>query len=95
MKKLVHGGKYRHFKGMEYRVIKIVEIQEETMVLYQKLYGDYSYWLRPVEMFLDYKNGVKRFVYIGDFTGNLELPKKIKAIHSETEKIYEIILDFV
>ena len=44
MEKLVYFGKYRHFKGMEYRVIKEIELEGEIFVLYQKLYGDFSYW---------------------------------------------------
>lgn len=92
MEKLVYFGRYRHFKGLEYRVIKEINLEGENLVLYQKLYGDFSYWLRPKKMFLDYKDGLKRFTFIGDIFVHTELPKKIQATHSETEKVYEIIL---
>ena len=92
MEKLVYFGKYRHFKGNEYRVIKEIELEGEIFVLYQKLYGDFSYWLRPKKMFLDYKDCLKRFTFTGDVFVHTELPKRIEAKHSETEKIYEIIL---
>ena len=93
MEKLVHGGKYRHFKGMEYRVIKEVEIEGESLVLYQKLYDDYSYWLRPVKMFLDYKDGAKRFVFLEKIIEDKKTPKEIEARHSETEKLYKITVE--
>jgi len=43
-------------------------------------------------MFLDYKDGLKRFTFTGDSFVHTELPKRVEAKHSETEKIYEIIL---
>ncbi|OGZ53333.1 MAG: hypothetical protein A3B25_03805 [Candidatus Ryanbacteria bacterium RIFCSPLOWO2_01_FULL_48_26] len=64
------GGKYRHFKGKEYRVIGIAQHSEtlEEFVVYQKLYDDGGLWVRPKAMFLEYveRDGYKgpRFVYI-------------------------------
>ena len=92
MEKLVHFGKYQHFKGMEYRVIKEVKIDGEIVVLYQKLYDDYSFWLRPRTMFLDYKDGVKRFTFIENSFVEISLPDEVEAIHSESEKKYKVIL---
>lgn len=45
-------GKYRHFKGSEYRVIGIASHSEtlEPMVIYQALYGDMGLWVRPAAM---------------------------------------------
>ena len=45
---------YRHFKGDKYLVIDLVTHSEtnEKCVLYRKLYGDMSLWVRPVSMFL-------------------------------------------
>ena len=45
-------GKYRHFKGKEYRVIGIASHSEtlEPMVVYQALYGDGGLWVRPAAM---------------------------------------------
>lgn len=90
MEKLVYFGKYKHFKGMDYVVIKELKIQGEKLVLYQKRYDDYSYWLRPIEMFLGEKDGVKRFTFIGEVLINIKENVRIKATHSETEKIYNI-----
>jgi len=92
MEKLVYLGKYKHFKGMEYRVIKEVKIDGEIVVLYQKLYDDYSFWLRPRLMFLDYKNGAKRFTFIENTTEKVELPEILEATHSESEKKYKVTL---
>ena len=48
----VKPGKYRHFKGNEYRVLGIAHHSEtmEEMVVYQALYGEYGLWVRPVSM---------------------------------------------
>ena len=45
-------GKYRHFKGNEYRVIGIASHSEtlEPMVIYQALYGTKEMWVRPAAM---------------------------------------------
>ncbi len=45
-------GKYRHFKGKEYRVLGIASHSEtlEPMVVYQALYGEGGRWVRPAAM---------------------------------------------
>jgi len=64
---MIEKGKYRHYKGSEYEVIDIVKHSEteEDMVLYKTLYGDFSLWVRPLDMFIENVsvNGksVKRF----------------------------------
>ena len=47
-------GIYRHFKGNKYRVIGVARHSEsnDSLVVYQPLYGDYGLWVRPLEMFL-------------------------------------------
>ena len=46
-------GLYRHYKGPEYRVFGVARHSEEEqqVVVYQALYGDYGLWVRPLEMF--------------------------------------------
>lgn len=65
-------GRYRHFKGNEYRVIGMAKHSEtlENMVVYQALYGEKGLWVRPAEMWTetvereDYHG--PRFIYIGE-----------------------------
>lgn len=51
----ITAGKYRHYKGGEYEVFFVARHSEteEKMVVYRTLYGDFSYWVRPLEMFLE------------------------------------------
>lgn len=46
-------GVYQHYKGNEYWVEREATHSEteETLVVYQCLYGDYSWWVRPSSMF--------------------------------------------
>ena len=48
-------GRYRHFKGNEYRLLCTARHSEtlEPMVVYQALYGEKSYWVRPEKMFFE------------------------------------------
>ncbi len=48
-------GRYRHYKGLEYRVYAVAlhSETEEPMVFYQALYGDFGLWVRPLSMFTE------------------------------------------
>lgn len=65
-------GRYRHYKGKEYKVIGTARHSEteEMMVVYQCLYGDMSLWIRPLEMFLEdveiAGKKIPRFEYVAD-----------------------------
>ncbi len=65
-------GRYRHFKGGEYRVIGIARHSEtlEEMVVYEALYGEGGLWVRPASMWNEEieRDGkkIKRFEFIGE-----------------------------
>jgi DNA-binding response OmpR family regulator len=67
----VFPGKYRHYKGNYYQVIAVARHSEteEEMVVYRKLYDDFSWWVRPKKMFIETiminDTPVRRFLYIG------------------------------
>ena len=67
-------GKYRHFKGMEYRVLCVAKHSEtlEDMVVYEALYDNKvsKIWVRPLKMFEEKVEVggklVSRFEFIGE-----------------------------
>ena len=54
-KKKLALGVYRHYKGKEYQVIAVARHSEteEELVVYRLMYGDFSYWVRPLSMFTE------------------------------------------
>jgi hypothetical protein len=62
-------GIYRHFKGSEYRVMGVARHSEteEQLVVYHPLYGDRTWWVRPLAMFTEVVehegSTVPRFAY--------------------------------
>ncbi|WP_414660894.1 DUF1653 domain-containing protein [Horticoccus sp. 23ND18S-11] len=48
-------GRYRHYKGREYRVLHLARHSEtlEPLVVYQALYGENGIWVRPAGMFTE------------------------------------------
>ena len=65
-------GLYKHYKGKLYNVISVAKHTEteELLVVYQALYGNYEYWIRPFDMFhesVETNNIIQpRFTYIGN-----------------------------
>lgn len=67
-------GKYRHYKGKEYRVIGVAKHSEtqEDLVIYEALYDNEvsKLWVRPLKMFTEEitvkEKRVPRFEYIGE-----------------------------
>ena len=65
-------GKYRHFKGNEYRVLGMARHSEtlEELVVYQALYGEHGIWVRPAHMWNETveRDGYHgpRFTYVGE-----------------------------
>jgi len=49
----IEPGIYQHFKGQRYEVLAVGKHTEteEPLVFYRMLYGDYSFWARPLAMF--------------------------------------------
>lgn len=76
-------GKYRHYKGLDYQVFGVARHSEtqEWLVSYRCLYGDFSFWVRPFDMFTgsvtvnDQK--LPRFTYIGTVSASdlINLPE--------------------
>lgn len=55
MQQSICPGRWRHFKGGEYRVVGLARHSEtgEELVVYQALYGDGELWVRPASMWLE------------------------------------------
>lgn len=47
-------GRYRHYKGRDYIVMDVARHSETEawLVVYRLDYGDYSLWVRPLDMFM-------------------------------------------
>lgn len=64
-------GRYRHYKGKDYRVFTVARHSEtqELLVVYQMLYGNRDWWVRPFAMFTETieieGRSVPRFAYVG------------------------------
>jgi hypothetical protein len=71
---LLRTGLYRHYKGKDYYVFQIANHSEtrEPLVVYQCLYGDYSWWVRPLAMFTETVcvagEMISRFQFIRELT---------------------------
>ncbi|WP_349827394.1 DUF1653 domain-containing protein [Brevibacterium litoralis] len=63
-RQLIAPGTYAHFKGARYEVIGtgLHSETEEPFVYYRQLYGDHSFWVRPLAMFTEH-------VDRGDYSG--------------------------
>ena len=65
-------GIYRHFKGNLYRLHCVAKHSEtlETMVVYQALYGEKEFWVRPAAMWTEQVEKENysgpRFVWVGE-----------------------------
>ncbi|MCF6435263.1 DUF1653 domain-containing protein [Pseudoalteromonas sp. MMG022] len=70
MQQSLKPGIYQHYKGAKYQVHHIATHSEtgELMVVYQTLYGNFDFWVRPLSMFCEHVtvDGVAtpRFKYI-------------------------------
>lgn len=75
--RLIRPGRYRHFKGREYEVPGIARHSEDEspLVVYRKLYDDFSLWVRPAAMWNEtvVRDGktYTRFVRVEDGNGSI------------------------
>ncbi len=76
----IEPGLYQHYKGPLYRVIGLTKHSEteESLVLYQTLYGERDLWSRPYSMFVESVHSsdgdvVPRFAYANEQTLVLEV----------------------
>jgi hypothetical protein len=71
---MLHPGLYRHYKGNDYYVFQVALHSEtrEALVIYQCLYDDYSWWVRPLSMFMETLNidgkNILRFQFVRELS---------------------------
>lgn len=91
---------YKHFKGNFYKVTAIATHSEtgEKMVVYQALYGEHEYYVRPLDMFVSRVDKMKypdaeqeyRFEIMQE-----EIHKTPEEIEEEQSTIDPLILEFL
>jgi hypothetical protein len=68
---VLKAGRYRHYKNKDYAVFRVARHSETeaVVVVYRQLYGEYGWWVRPYEMFVEEVlvagKMLPRFVYVG------------------------------
>lgn len=81
---LVIGGIYEHYKGKRYKVVCVAKHSEtlSLFVVYQALYGNNEFWIRPYEMFTE------------KIDLNGEKVDRFKFIGNELNSLYEVFVEF-
>ena len=78
-------GHYRHYKGQSYELVLVANHSEteEPLVIYRCLYGDFSWWARPLSLFVEAvvveAKSVPRFAYVGPMATPVKVPVPVPA----------------
>lgn len=88
---------YKHFKGNLYQIITLAKDSEDgkSMVVYQALYGEYTVYVRPLDMFVSKVDKVKYPEVDQEYRFELQTPGNVIKEEQEQPKkeAEEITLD--
>lgn len=88
---------YKHFKGNLYQIITLAKDSEDgkSMVVYQALYGEYTVYVRPLDMFVSKVDKAKYPEVDQEYRFELQTPGNVIKAEQELPKkeAEEITLD--
>lgn len=88
---------YKHFKGNLYQIITLAKDSEDgkSMVVYQALYGEYTVYVRPLDMFVSKVDKAKYPEVDQEYRFELQTPGNVIKEEQEQPKkeVEEITLD--